>query len=195
MPDSQALEFGYPLGQRAHEGVVADQVRRGTVYSHGLNPEGLEEPVLEPLDGLDVVQTGSLVQKHRAREQTNLSVRQLVAVQGCGELKYGVDEVRLVHELELLPGDVGAVLEGHGRVGGHLGDVAQPDLEEADLYQDQLVVLGQLAEAGDALGELDDPLDRGRDARRELLPEPDPVRLDRFRRRGRRLWVFRTRGL
>lgn len=79
-----------------------------------------------------------------------------------------------------MPGDEGAVLEGHRALGCHLGDVSEPDLEEADLDEYELVVLGELAEAGHALRELDDPLDRGRDARGELLPEPDPLRLDRL---------------
>ena len=81
----------------------------------------------------------------------------------------------LIHELELLPGNVSTVLEGHRRVRCHPGDVAEPDLEEADFNEYQLIVLGELAEAGHALRELDDPLDRGCDARGELLPQPDPV--------------------
>lgn len=101
----------------------------------------------------------------------------------------------LVHQFQLLAGEVGTVFKGHRIVGGHLGDVAEPHLEEADLDQDQLVVLRELAESRHPFRELHHPLYRRRHPRGKLLPQPDPLRLDRLRGRGRRFRIFRAGGL
>lgn len=67
--------------------------------------------------------------------------------------------------------------------------MAQPDLEEADLDEDELVVLAQVAEAGDPLRELHHPLDARGDVGGELLPQPAALVLQGLGRRGGHLLV------
>lgn len=82
--------------------------------------------------------------------------------------------------------EVGAIGKGDRAFDavGSLGDVHQPHLEEAELDQNQLVVLGELTEAGNALGELDHPLDAGRDEHGQVLPQLDLLQLERLRHRA-----------
>jgi len=101
----------------------------------------------------------------------------------------------LIHQLQLLSSEVGAVLEGHRIVVGHLGDMAEPHLEEADLDQDQLIILRELAEPRHSLRKFHHPLHRRCHPRGELLPQPDPLRLDRLRSRRRRFRILRAGGL
>lgn len=101
----------------------------------------------------------------------------------------------LVHQFQLLSSEVGAILKGHRIIGCHLGDMAQPHLEEADFDQDQLVILRELAESRHSFRKLHHPLYRRGHPRGELLPQPDPLRLDRLCGRGRRFRVLRASGL
>lgn len=101
----------------------------------------------------------------------------------------------LIHEFDLLPRDVSAIFESHRAVGGHFGNVSEPNLEESDFDEDELVVLSEVAKAWYSFGEFDDPLDRGGDSCSELLPEPNSLRLDSFSGGGSSLGIFGTCGL
>lgn len=76
----------------------------------------------------------------------------------------------VIHSLQLLPGDRRPIVEHEGRARGQSGHVTQPDFEEADLDEDQLVVLAQIAETGNPFREFHHPLDTGRYVRGKLLP-------------------------
>lgn len=56
--------------------------------------------------------------------------------------------------------------------------MGQPDLEEAQLDENELVVLGEITEARYAFRKLDNPLNAGRNSGRELLPQPDLLELE-----------------
>lgn len=60
----------------------------------------------------------------------------------------------------------------------------QPHLEEAQFDEYQLIVLREITEAWHAFCELHNALYAGRDARRELLPQPDLLELQALRHSG-----------
>lgn len=66
------------------------------------------------------------------------------------------------HEFHLLSGDVTAVAERKCVVqcADHTGDMDEPYFEEASFDHDQLIVLGEFQEAGNAFRKLDHALDR-----------------------------------
>lgn len=64
----------------------------------------------------------------------------------------------------------------------------EPHLEEAQFDEYQLIVLREITEAWHAFCELHNALYAGRDARRELLPQPDLLELQTLRHSGDNLW-------
>lgn len=76
MSGTERSQFGYPLRD------VGDRGAAGTFTggSRCLHSQCLQDVILQPLNGLDVVQSWSFVQQHRRREQAELGVRQLVGI-------------------------------------------------------------------------------------------------------------------
>jgi len=76
MSSAERSQFGYPLRDVGNRG-TAGTFTRG---SRCLHPQCLQDAILQPLNGLDVVQSWSFVQQHRRREQAQLGVRQLMGI-------------------------------------------------------------------------------------------------------------------
>lgn len=79
MSGAERSQFGYPLRDVGDRGDRAAGTLAGG--SRCLHPQRLQHAILQPLHGLDVVQSRSLVQQYRRREQAQLGVRQLMGVQ------------------------------------------------------------------------------------------------------------------
>lgn len=94
----------------------------------------------------------------------------------------------IVEYLQLLACQIGAIVQRQRRIVDQARHMRQPHLEEAQFDEYQLIVLREVTETGHTFRELHNPLDAGRDARRELLPQPDLLELQALRHGGDNLY-------
>lgn len=76
----------------------------------------------------------------------------------------------IIHDVHLLSSDSSAIIEGEAGSRSESRYLRQPELEEAQFDEDELVVLAELLEAWDSFGKLYNSLDVRRHTTRPLLP-------------------------